>query len=132
MVLAAKILTGAIALLHLYFLILEMFLWDKPKGLKVFGNTLEKAKLTKVMAANQGLYNGFLSAGLFYGLYKGGYLGFQFQVFFLICVIIAGLYGAHSVSRRIFFIQASPAIVALFMTCYFKAGISYRILNTLQ
>lgn len=108
----ANILIAVVALLHLYFLVLEMFLWDKPLGLKVFGNTPEKAAITKVLAANQGLYNGFLVAGLVTGLVMGD-AGFAFKLFFLLCVIVAGAYGAYSVSRRILFIQAGPAFLAL-------------------
>ena len=129
MVMTAKILTGLVGLLHLYFLYLEMFQWDKPKGLKVFGNTLEKAKASKVLAANQGLYNGFLSAGLLYGLFIGGRTGYEFRIFFLICVIVAGAYGAVTVSRKIFFIQASPAIVALLMTYFYKDSALSQLQN---
>ena len=103
---------GLVALLHLYFLVLEMFLWDKPLGLKVFRNTPEKAQATKVLAANQGLYNGFLVAGLAWGLYLGS-AGQHIKVFFLGCVIVAGIYGAYSVSRRILWVQAAPGAVAL-------------------
>lgn len=103
-----------IALLHIYFLILEMFLWDKPLGLKTFRNSAEKAQITKVLAANQGLYNGFLAAGLLYGVYLG-IEGSQFKIFFLACVIIAGVYGAYSVNKKIFYIQACPAIIALLL-----------------
>jgi putative membrane protein len=99
-----------VALLHLGFLVLEMFLWDKPFGLKVFRNTPQKAELTKVLAANQGLYNGFLAAGLAWGLIVGSQ---EFKVFFLACVIVAGAYGAWSVSRRILWVQAAPAALAL-------------------
>jgi putative membrane protein len=99
-----------VALLHLAFLVLEMFLWTKPLGLKVFRNTPEKAESTKVLAANQGLYNGFLAAGLTWGLIAGSQ---PFKVFFLACVIIAGAYGAWSVNRRILWVQAAPAAVAL-------------------
>jgi putative membrane protein len=101
-----------VALLHVYFLVLEMFLWTKPTGLKVFRNTPEKAEASRVLAANQGLYNGFLAAGLFWGLWLGS-AGLQFKVFFLGCVIVAGVYGAWSVSRRILWVQAAPAAVAL-------------------
>lgn len=114
----AKILTACVALLHLYFLYLEMFQWDKPLGMKVFRNSPEFAAQSVTLAKNQGLYNGFLAAGLFYGLYIGADIGLHFQVFFLLCVIIAGAYGAVTVSRKIFFIQASPAIVALFLTLF--------------
>ena len=103
---------GLVALLHLYFLVLEMFLWTKPLGLKTFRNTPEKAETTRVLAANQGLYNGFLVAGLAWGLWLGS-AGFQFKVFFLGCVIVAGLYGAWSVSSRILWVQAFPGAVAL-------------------
>jgi len=105
-----RTLVTLVALLHLYFLVLEMFLWTRPLGLKVFRNTPEKAATTRVLAANQGLYNGFLAAGLFWGLLasRGDVL-----VFFLACVVIAGTYGAWSVSRRIFWIQALPALLAL-------------------
>lgn len=106
----ADLATAVVALLHLAFLVLEMFLWDKPFGRKVFRNTPEKAELTKVLAANQGLYNGFLAAGLAWGLVAGAQ---PFKVFFLACVIIAGAYGAWSVSRRILWVQALPGAVAL-------------------
>jgi putative membrane protein len=89
-----------------------MFLWTRPAGLKVFRNTPEKAETTRVLAANQGLYNGFLAAGLLWGLWQGD-AGFQFKVFFLGCVIAAGVYGAWSVSRRILWVQAAPAAAAL-------------------
>lgn len=108
----AAVLVALVALLHLYFLVLEMFLWDKPVGLKTFRNTPEKAEITKVLAANQGLYNGFLAAGLLWGLSLGA-AGTHIQAFFLVCVVVAGLYGAYSVSRKIFFVQALPALLAL-------------------
>jgi putative membrane protein len=108
----ANILITLVALLHIYFLVLEMFLWDKPQGMKAFGSTPEFARATKVLAANQGLYNGFLAAGLFWGLWLGE-AGFQIKAFFLICVIIAGLYGAATASRKILFVQALPAALAL-------------------
>ena len=112
MSLIANIVVGLIALLHIYFLVLEMFLWDKPTGLRAFGHTLEAARASKVLAANQGLYNGFLAAGLLWGLALGAD-GTGVKVFFLICVLIAGLYGGATASRKIFFIQAAPAAVAL-------------------
>jgi putative membrane protein len=87
-----------------------MFLWTRPPGLKTFRNTPEKAQATRVLAANQGLYNGFLAAGLLYGAITGTR---AFVVFFLLCVVVAGLYGAYSVNRRIFFVQALPALLAL-------------------
>jgi putative membrane protein len=108
----ANILVALVALLHTYFLVLEMFLWDKPYGMKTFGNTPEKAEITKVLAANQGLYNGFLVAGLLWGLNLGGQ-GLSIKVFFLGCVVVAGLFGAWTVSRKIFFVQALPALLAL-------------------
>lgn len=103
-----------VALIHIYILILEMFLWTKPKGLKAFGQSLEKAQASAVLAANQGLYNGFLAAGLIWGLLASD-LEFarQIQIFFLGCVAVAGIYGAKSVSRKIFFIQALPALIGL-------------------
>ena len=107
-------LVALVAALHLYFLVLEMFLWTKPKGLATFGNTLEKAQQSAVLAANQGLYNGFLAAGLIWGLvHPNAAFGFQIKVFFLLCVIAAGLYGGYSVSKKIVIVQASPAILAL-------------------
>lgn len=106
----ANLLVLLVALLHLYFLVLEMCLWTRPIGLKTFRNTLEKAEATRVLAANQGLYNGFLAAGLLYGVATGSR---EFCVFFLACVVVAGLYGAYSVNRRIFFVQALPALVAM-------------------
>ncbi len=108
----ADVLVGLVALLHLYFLVLEMFLWTKPLGLKVFRNTPEKAELTRVLAANQGLYNGFLVAGLAWGLYLGA-AGRDIKLFFLGCVIVAGVYGAYSVSKRILWVQALPGAIAL-------------------
>nr|WP_240980212.1 DUF1304 domain-containing protein [Ramlibacter agri] len=99
-------------MLHAYFLVLEMFLWDKPAGLKAFGQTLEAARASKVLAANQGLYNGFLAAGLVWGLVLGD-AGTGVKVFFLVCVIVAGLFGAATASRKILFVQALPAAVAL-------------------
>ena len=109
---AAVVVTALVALLHIYFLILEMFLWDKPAGMRAFGQTKEAATATKVLAANQGLYNGFLAAGLIWGLSLGA-AGFSIKVFFLVCVLIAGLYGAATASRKILFVQALPAAVAL-------------------
>ena len=106
------VLISIVALLHIYFLVLEMFLWDKPKGRRVFGLTEEFAKESKAMAANQGLYNGFLAAGLIWGLILGD-AGRDIQIFFLSCVVIAGIYGGYSVSKKILFIQALPAAIAL-------------------
>ena len=112
MSIAADVVVGLVAILHVYFLILEMFLWDKPAGLKAFGQTLEAAQASKVLAANQGLYNGFLAAGLLWGLAQGT-AGTGVKVFFLGCVLVAGLYGAATASRKILFVQALPAAVGL-------------------
>ena len=112
MTLAANIVITLVALLHVYVLVLEMFLWDKPAGLKAFGQTRESAAATKVLAANQGLYNGFLAAGRVWGLSLGE-AGFGVKVFFLVCVLIAGLYGAATASRKILFVKALPAAVGL-------------------
>lgn len=106
----ADLATGLVALLHLAFLVLEMFFWDKPLGRKVFRQTPEFARASKALAANQGLYNGFLAAGLAWGLVAGSQ---PFKVFFLACVIVAGVYGAWSVSRRILWVQAAPGAAAL-------------------
>ena len=107
----ANVLVGLVAALHLCFLVLEMFLWDTPYGRKVFGNSREFATASKVLAANQGLYNGFLAAGLVWGLSLGP-AGRAVQLFFLGCVVVAGLYGAISVGIKILFVQALPAALA--------------------
>lgn len=112
MSMVANILIAIIAMLHLYFLVLEMFLWDKPAGMRAFGHSAEKAAASKVLAANQGLYNGFLAAGLLWGLSLGA-AGTHIQVFFLLCVLIAGIYGAVTASRKILYVQALPALIAL-------------------
>ena len=109
----AKILITLIALLHVYILILEMFLWDRPYGLKAFGNTLEKAQLTKVLAQNQGLYNGFLAAGLIWSLFAPVSYAVPLATFFLSCVLVAGIYGGLTASRKIIYIQALPALLGL-------------------
>jgi putative membrane protein len=114
MALAANVVIAIVALLHLYFLVLEMFLWDKPAGLRAFGHSAEAAAASKVLAANQGLYNGFLAAGLVWGLSLGA-AGTSIKVFFLLCVLIAGIYGALTASRKILFVQALPALVALIL-----------------
>ena len=101
-----------VASLHVGFMILEMFLWDQPAGLRVFGHSAESARRTKVLAANQGLYNGFLAAGLFWSLWQAGGNP-DLATFFLGCVLIAGLYGAFSASRAILWVQAAPAALAL-------------------
>lgn len=112
MAIAAAIAVLLVALLHIYILVLEMFLWDKPRGLKAFGTTPEFAAQSKVLAANQGLYNGFLAAGLLWGLASGP-AGFSIEVFFLACVLVAGIYGAATANKRILFVQALPAGIAL-------------------
>lgn len=109
---AADVMIGLVALLHAYFLVLEMFLWETRFGRRVFGTTPEFAAASKVLAANQGLYNGFLAAGLAWGLWLGED-GIQVKVFFLACVIIAGVFGAATASRNILFVQALPGILAL-------------------
>jgi len=116
MALAANIVVGLVALLHVYILVLEMFLWTTPKGLKTFGNSAQKAEDSKVLAANQGLYNGFLAAGLLWGLAlaaSGAPHAAEVQTFFLACVIVAGVYGAATVGKSILFVQALPAALAL-------------------
>ncbi|HEY4081081.1 MAG TPA: DUF1304 domain-containing protein [Burkholderiaceae bacterium] len=110
MIVLAQVLVALVALLHVYFLVLEMFLWTSPKGRKVFGTTPEFAEASKVLAANQGLYNGFLAAGLVWGLIRGDGAT---QLFFLGCVVVAGLYGAATASRKILFIQALPAALGV-------------------
>ncbi|MGB3072574.1 MAG: DUF1304 domain-containing protein [Ottowia sp.] len=112
MTVVGNIITALVALLHVYFLVLEMFLWDKPAGMKAFGQSLERAQATKVLAANQGLYNGFLAAGLVWGLMLGAN-DHGIKAFFLGCVIVAGVFGAMTASRKILFVQALPAAVAL-------------------
>jgi putative membrane protein len=116
MIWLANALVALVAALHIYFMVLEMFLWTKPQGLKTSGYTLEKAQDTAVLAANQGLYNGFLAAGLIWGLVQPvpGF-AFQIKVFFLLCVIVAGAYGAATVSQRILLVQAAPAALALIL-----------------
>ncbi|HSV37672.1 MAG TPA: DUF1304 domain-containing protein [Nocardioidaceae bacterium] len=109
----AAILVGLVALLHAWFLVLEMFLWNTPTGHATFGLEAAFAEESKSLAANQGLYNGFLVAGLVYGLVGPDAHQYAFQVFFLICVIVAGLYGGATVNKRITLVQALPAALAL-------------------
>lgn len=109
---AANIAVALVALLHLYFLVLEMFFWDKPLGRRAFGLTPEFAAASKALAANQGLYNGFLVAGLAWGLWLGAG-GASIKVFFLGCVVVAGVFGALTASRKILWVQALPGAVAL-------------------
>ena len=108
----ANVVVGVVALVHVYILVLEMFLWETPTGLRVFGQTKEAAAASKVLAANQGLYNGFLAVGLMWGLSLGAD-GTDVKVFFLACVLVAGVYGALTASRRILFVQAIPAAIGL-------------------
>ncbi len=103
-----------VALLHVYFLVLEMFFWEKPLGLRTFGIKAEFAKASRSLAANQGLYNGFLAAGLIWGIALGGN-GSSIKIFFLSCVIIAGLFGALTANRKILYVQALPATIALIL-----------------
>lgn len=112
MLILADIAVLAVALLHLYILVLEMFLWDKPLGRRVFGLTPEFAAASKILAANQGLYNGFLAAGLLWGLALGQ-AGDYIKIFFLACVVVAGAFGAYTASRRILWVQGAPGIIAL-------------------
>lgn len=108
----AALLTGVVALIHVYIVILEMLWWDTPRGHKAFGLTPEFAARSKVLAANQGLYNGFLVVGLAWGLWLGEG-GFAIKLFFLACVLVAGLFGAATASRKILYIQALPAALAI-------------------
>ena len=110
MIIIANILVALVAILHLGFLALEMFFWDHPIGRKRFGMTPEYSKASASLAANQGLYNGFLSAGLFWGLIAGEA---SIKIFFLVCVIIAGIYGSLTARRSILYIQALPGLLAL-------------------
>lgn len=106
-----------VALLHLYFLVLEMFLWTRPSGLKAFGLTPEFAKATQALAANQGLYNSFIAAGLVWGLVLGG-AGTAIKIFFLACVVVAGVFGGFTASRKILWVQAFPGIIALALVLF--------------
>ena len=106
----ADVLIGLVAALHLYFLVLEMFLWTTPTGRRVFGLAADFAEESKVLAANQGLYNGFLVAGLVWGLVADNT---DAKIFFLVCVVVAGVYGAATVNKRILVVQALPAALAL-------------------
>ena len=116
MLLASQALTVLVALLHVYFLVLEMFLWATPFGQKTFGRTREQQESTKALAANQGLYNGFLAAGLVWSLFAEAPLAMALRLFFLACVVVAGVYGAATASRKILFVQALPGAAALAAT----------------
>jgi putative membrane protein len=111
---AIRILVGLVAFLHVYFLVLEMFLWDKPFGIKTFGRTKEEQEQTKVLAGNQGLYNGFMAAGLVWTffLHDTRFI-YLIESFFLGCIVIAGLYGGATASKKIYYVQALPAFIAL-------------------
>jgi putative membrane protein len=109
----ATVLVAVVALIHVYIVVLEMVLWTTPRGRAAFGLTPEFAEQTKALAGNQGLYNGFLAAGLVWGIVGPDHLRFGFQVFFLLCVLVAGLYGAATASRKILFVQAIPGALAL-------------------
>ena len=118
----ANVLVFLIAVLHIWFLILEMFLWKTPRGLKIFGNSQQQADSTATLAANQGLYNGFLAAGLLMSfVVSNPSTAFTFRIFLLSCIIIAGIYGGWSVGRKILFIQAVPAALALLLVFRFLA-----------
>lgn len=108
-----------VAVLHIYFLYLEMFQWTKPLGLKTFRNDAEFAKKSAVLAANMGLYNGFLAAGLIWSVLAVEKEGFHLRIFFLSCVLVAGIYGGYSSHKKIFFIQGIPAIIALVLLTFF-------------
>ncbi len=115
----ALVLVALVALLHLYILILEMFLWTGPQGRKAFNLTPEFAAATKSLAANQGLYNGFLAAGLIWSLvHPAPEFAWQIAMFFLACVAVAGIYGAATASRKIIFIQTLPAVIAMLAVMY--------------
>jgi len=116
----ANTVVGLVALLHLYFLVLEMFFWNKPLGRRVFGLTPEFAQASAALAANQGLYNGFLATGLLWGFILGP-AGFGIKIFFLGCVIVAGIFGAFTANRRILWVQALPGAVALTLVLLFPA-----------
>lgn len=108
----ATIATGLVAILHVYILYLEMFLWDTPKGRKAFGLKAEFSAASKVLAANQGLYNGFLAAGLIWGIWLGS-AGDSIKLFFLACVVVAGIFGGVTSNKKILFVQALPGAIAL-------------------
>ena len=114
MAIVALVLVGLVALLHVYIMLLEVLWWDSPRGQKAFGLTPDFAKQTKVLAINQGVYNGFLAAGLIWGLvHPDPAFAWQIQLFFLACVAVAGIVGAVTSSRRILFVQTVPAVIAI-------------------
>jgi putative membrane protein len=122
---ASNVLVVLVALAHLYFLALEMFLWTRPLGLRTFGMTQEFANSTAVLAANQGLYNGFLAAGLLWGLLAGRH-GRAIKLFFLACIVIAGVYGGVTAKTTILYVQALPAAIALALVLAFAPAESRR------
>src|SRR6187401_1344946 len=123
MALVAAVLVLVVALIHVWIVVLEMFLWRTPRGLRAFGIDQEFADRSAALAANQGLYNGFLVAGLVWGLLAADPVGFQVRVFFLGCVIVAGVYGAATVNPRILVVQALPAAAALAAVLAAGAGV---------
>ena len=114
----ALVLVALMALLHVYILVLEMFQWTTPRGRRAFGTTQEFAEASKTLAANQGLYNGFLAAGLVFGLIRGGNSGVAIVFFFLGCIFVAGVYGGLTASRKILLIQAVPAAITAAVLAY--------------
>ncbi|MBT0570377.1 DUF1304 domain-containing protein [Curvibacter sp. CHRR-16] len=124
MLLLSLIATAAIGVLHLYIMVLEMFFWTKPLGMKSFGLKPDFAQASRALAANQGLYNGFLAAGLLWGVAQG-MTGFAVQVFFLGCVVVAGVFGALTASRKILFVQAVPGAIALGLVFMARMGAGY-------
>jgi putative membrane protein len=117
MTMVANVAVALVALLHAYFLVLEMFLWDKPRGLRTFGLTPEFASASKSLAANQGLYNGFLAAGLVWGLALGAG-GEPIKLFFLACITLAGIFGAITANRKILWVQAVPGAIAMALVLF--------------
>lgn len=116
MVLAGNVMVGLVALIHIYILYLEMFAWSTPKGLRIFSMTQEVADASKTLAANQGLYNGFLAAGLIWGLlHPNAVFSQQLEIFFLAAVMVAALYGGLTVKKSILFMQGLPALIALLL-----------------
>ncbi|MCD1258605.1 DUF1304 domain-containing protein [Paenibacillus athensensis] len=114
------IIVGLVALLHLYIMYLEMFLWATPRGRKSFGTTPEFAQASKALAANQGLYNGFLAAGLIWGMvHPDAAVGKQIEIFFLACVLVAALYGGATAKRSIWLVQGLPGLIGLLAVCFF-------------
>ena len=120
MLIASQVLAGVVAALHLYFLVLEMFLWTGPVGQRVFQRTAEEQRQTAVLAANQGLYNGFLVAGLVWSLLAAPVIAIPVRIFFFACVVVAGVYGGATVNKRIAFIQAGPALLGLAVTLAYR------------